>query len=111
MSDNQYIPEALYIFTVAYLAVNATVGGMAIYYASEYGSGTALFVLAAVSFALKANACIFADLIAIDFIRWTGDYDLSYMLTAVLNAIPILIITCGAFQKKKLFKRYLLTDV
>ena len=56
--------DELYIFTVAYLAVNATVGGMSVYYAREYGDGTALFVLAGSCFILKANTCIFADLIA-----------------------------------------------
>ncbi len=111
LDNNNYIPAVLYFFTVAYLAVNATVGGMSVYYAREYGDGTALFVLASVCLVLKANTCIFVDLIAIDFIRRTGSYDWSYILTAVLNAVPVIIITCGAVQKRKLFKRYPLTDI
>jgi hypothetical protein len=110
LQDNQYIPEALYIFTFAYMAVNATIGGMSVYYAREYGSGTALFILAALSFALKANTCIFGDLIAVHFIRWVG-FEWSNRLTVVLNVIPVILIVSGAFQKRKLFKRYPLTDI
>ena len=107
--NEHYIPEVFYLFTVLYMVLNIVIGVLVIYYDKEPGKGIAIFILAAIYLVLKANTCIFGDLIFISLIRII-DYNNTNLLTIIVNAIPLLFIIIGAIRKRGLTRQSPLPD-
>jgi hypothetical protein len=96
--NEQYIPEAFYVFTILYMALNIVIGIIVIYFARTPDKGFVIYILATIYLVLKANTCIFGDLIFISLIRII-DLHSTYIVTIIINVIPLLLILIGAIQK------------